>query len=127
MGKGNTIPLQVGELPQGTQSLALLMDDLDTKGPFVHWMAWNIPSTQGPLTVTQTGSAVVSLNSASRPGYLPPCPPENSKRPHRYHVQVYALSVKQLDAKAPLSRSDFKKALIGTVLGKGEITGTVQR
>ena len=86
-GQGQTIPLTVGRLPQGTQSLALLMEDLDTKPSFIHWMAWNIPAQEGDLTVTQTGTTVVSLNSSGTPGYAPPCPPEDSARNHADRIE----------------------------------------
>ena len=51
---GNKIPpLTVSEIPEGTKSLALIMDDPDAMEAvgkiWVHWVAWNIDPTNTEL------------------------------------------------------------------------------
>ncbi len=125
-GRGQPPVFRVQDLPADARVLALLMDDLDAPGPYVHWMAWNIPADAESFGQSFGTGAVVSLNSSNQPGYLPPCPPAGSSRPHRYHVQVYALT-EPLSVRPPLSRSAFKQALQGKVIAKGELTATYQR
>ena len=44
-GKGRSIPLSWSDLPPGTRSIAIIMDDPDAKTPrpYVHWLIYNIP------------------------------------------------------------------------------------
>lgn len=78
------------EVPPGTASLALILDDPDAPlGAWVHWAVWNIdPKTdrleEGQLPTT----AVQGKNSFGETGYSGPCPPSGS---HRYFFKLYAL------------------------------------
>ena len=37
-------PLKVDKIPEGTQTLAIIVEDPDApKGTFDHWLVWNIP------------------------------------------------------------------------------------
>src|SRR3989344_2174009 len=73
-------PLSMAGVPQGTKSLALIMDDPDVPkalygdGVFDHWVLFNIP----PETreIPEGGSAgVAGANSAGENAYTGPCPP----------------------------------------------------
>ncbi len=117
--------LTLDNLPKNTKSLAILVDDIDAPKhrAFVHWMAWNIPTS--PLTIVGGDTASGSLqgkNSFNRIGYSGPCPDPGPK--HHYVFTVYALNT--LLTKAPQSRDAFKSALRFHVIGKGTLTGTYQ-
>lgn len=92
--KGRNVPptLRWQNVPAGTQSLALLVDDPDAPGgDYVHWVVIGIPPTttelsEGPLPA----GASVGLNSGGKAEYLGPCPPAGSGV-HHYRFQLYAL------------------------------------
>jgi Raf kinase inhibitor-like YbhB/YbcL family protein len=52
---GDAAPdLSVSDVPEGTRSFALVMDDPDApKGTFTHWLVYDIPTDGSDLAVTQ--------------------------------------------------------------------------
>jgi phosphatidylethanolamine-binding protein (PEBP) family uncharacterized protein len=49
-GQDASPPLSWSDVPNGAKSLALIADDPDAPmGTWVHWVAWNIPTTVGVL------------------------------------------------------------------------------
>ncbi len=124
-------PLSWSELPAGTQSLALIFDDVDAPaGIWVHWMLFNIPTAAGSLpeavpaeeTVAEVG--VQGSNSWQRLGYGGPCPPQGSE--HRYYFRLYALDI-TLNLKANAIRTDVEKAMSGHILAEGQLMGRYSR
>lgn len=93
--KGRNVPppLRWENVPNGTQSLAVVVDDPDApSGLYVHWVVTGIlPSTaaigEGPLPQ----GATVSMNSAGKAEYFGPCPPAGTGV-HHYRFQLYALN-----------------------------------
>lgn len=123
----NENPILVLEgVPDGTQSLALVMDDPDAPGgTFTHWTVWNID----PKTTLLDGErlptgAKEGMTSFGKPGYGGPCPPPG--KPHRYIFTLYALDVRlELDAGADLGV--LRKAVEGHVLQTAELEGVYGR
>jgi len=111
-------------IPEGTQSLALIMDDPDAPGgTWVHWVLFNIPGDMPGLQQGMTGVGVDGSNSWGRTGYDGPCPPGGT---HRYFFKLYALDlVLELDAGAP--KEALLAAMEGHVLGEAELMGTYTR
>lgn len=93
-------PLTISNLPSGTTSLALVMEDLDYKPnnvPFVHWAVLNIPVTAGAMVLEIPENAALAgvqkndVNAQKK--YAGPCPPSTpSKETHHYRFKVYALN-----------------------------------
>ena len=86
---GNKVPpLTVSGIPEGTKSLALIMDDPDAMEAvgkvWVHWVAWNIDPTNTELENLTT----VGMTDFGEVGYGGPAPPD--KR-HTYVFTLYAL------------------------------------
>jgi Raf kinase inhibitor-like YbhB/YbcL family protein len=78
----------ISDIPAGTKSFALIMDDPDAWG-FVHWvMYWNNANITSLAENTIPSGAVQGTNTAGLIGYLGPCPPSD----HRYNIRVYALN-----------------------------------
>jgi Raf kinase inhibitor-like YbhB/YbcL family protein len=126
-------PLSFEGAPQGTKSLALVIDDPDAPDPkapkrvWVHWVVFNVPSdAKGVAENASAGGlpagAVQGVNDFQRKTYGGPCPPIGR---HRYFVKLYALDV-ILPAKA-LSKAELEGAMEGHVLGKAELMATYQK
>lgn len=113
-------------VPENTQSFALIMDDPDAPGGnWVHWIVFNIPSNFTSLSENAVLpiEAVSGLNSWSKSGYGGPCPPSGQ---HRYFFRLYALdTVLQLAATA--QSNDVTDAMRGHVLGEAVLMGLYRK
>jgi len=121
-------------VPEGTKSFALIVDDPDAPDPanprmtWVHWVLYNIPGTARSLRegVTQNDlpkGTLQGLNDWKKPGYGGPCPPVGK---HRYFHKLYALDVVLPDLGRP-AKAKLEKAMEGHVLARGELIGLYQR
>ncbi len=109
-GRDISPPLRFEEVPEGTVSLALIMDDPDAPlGTFDHWMVWNIPPSATSIQEGKAPEGVQGKNDFGRNGYGGPCPPRGV---HRYLFKLYAL-----DAKLDLPEGSRKKALEKAIQG----------
>jgi len=121
---GNREPqLTIGGTPEGTKSLALIMDDPDAMGAvgkvWVHWVVWNLtwfadgkPDFSRPTKQGMTDFGEV--------GYGGPAPPD--KR-HTYVFKLYALDT-ELDLPDKSTKADVEKAMEGHIIEQAQLTGT---
>ncbi len=110
--------------PEGTISLALIMDDPDAPvGTWVHWVLYNLPMDLSGLRQGMTGVGVEGTNSWNRTGYGGPCPPSGT---HRYFFKVYALDT-NLDLDSGAKKGDLLAAMEGHILGQAELMGIYGR
>ena len=117
--------------PDGTATLALIVDDPDAPGrTWVHWVVYNIPPGERGLPEGVEATAALpsgtrqATNDFGRIGYGGPCPPPGPA--HRYFFRLYALDTSvelQSDAKRPA----LDAAMTGHVLASGELFGRYQR
>ena len=124
-GEGVLPPLSWDGLPQGTVSVAVIVEDAGspTPRPLVHLLAWNLEPAAS-LAEGATGPAF-GKNSFLKEGWLPPDPP-TGHGDHEYLFQVYALS-QRLDLAAGSGREALVEAMRGKVLAKGALIGTYAR
>ena len=112
-------PLTVSGIPEGTKSLALIMDDPDAMGAvgkvWVHWVAWNIEPTTELENLTTEG-----MTDFGEVGYGGPAPPD--KR-HTYVFKLYALDG-MLDLSNESTKADVEKAMEGHIIEQATLTGT---
>jgi len=116
--------------PQGTKSIAILMEDPDAAEPkpFVHWIAYNIG---GDVKTVREGipgtpkleepALLQGQNSGGSVGYFGPKPPDD--KVHHYHFQVFALDT-VLEIDPGKDRKTLLDAMTGHVLAAGETVGT---
>lgn len=128
-GRGVNPPLEISDIPAGTKSLVLIMEDPDVPrnlrpdGLFIHWLAWNIPPDTAVIPENSEPAGVVGKNTAGRIGYTGPCPPDGS---HRYFFRLYALSTELLLA-STAGKADVLHAMQHNILAQGELMGRYER
>ena len=113
-------PLTINGIPEGTESLTLIMDDPDAMGAvgkvWVHWVVWNIDPTNTELENLTTEG----MTDFGEVGYGGPAPPD--KR-HTYVFKLYALD-SELDLPDKSTKADVEKAMEGHIIEQTQLTGT---
>lgn len=118
-------------IPDGTRSLALIVDDPDAPDPaapkmtYVHWVLYNIPSSASGLPEAVEPDSLPDgtsegLNDWNRTGYGGPCPPIGR---HRYFHKLYALDTALPDLGSP-TKAELLTAMEGHVLEEAVLMGT---
>jgi Raf kinase inhibitor-like YbhB/YbcL family protein len=122
-------------VPEGTQSFALILDDPDTAlrrttEEVLHWAAFNIPASKTSLSEGVPNQArlpdgtVQVLNTGKKPGFMGPG--AGCCVYHHYTFQLYALDTK-LSLGPDASRTQILSAMDGHVLGKAVVVGRFYR
>jgi Raf kinase inhibitor-like YbhB/YbcL family protein len=115
-------PLNWSGAPEGTKSLALIVDDSSAPiTPTIYWLVFDI--NQGTTDIQEDvvpTDARQALNSAGTAAYDAPCP---HGKPHSYRFTVYALNTTlKLANGAPLQ--SVWTAIAAATIGRGRITVT---
>jgi Raf kinase inhibitor-like YbhB/YbcL family protein len=132
-GENVSPALNWSNLPTGTRSLALILDDPDapTPEPFVHWVIYNIPASATGLPEGLPTDAALSNpqgadqgpSGLQRPGYFGPRPPAGPV--HNYRFNLYALS-SEPNLPEGLGAAALREAISGDILGEVTLVGTYQ-
>jgi Raf kinase inhibitor-like YbhB/YbcL family protein len=121
-GKNINPPIAVSNIPEGTKTLALIIEDPDAQHPnFVHWVVWNIPPNEAIAEGNNPG--ISGTNDFGKTGYGGPCPPSGS---HRYFFRVYALDT-ELDLLAGSDKNALIDAMKDHILAESELMGHYQK
>jgi Raf kinase inhibitor-like YbhB/YbcL family protein len=133
-GKDVSPPLSWEGVPQGAQSLVLIVDDPDAPDPaapqrtWVHWVLYNMPADtselpQGVASQDLPPGTEEGLNDWQRTGYGGPCPPVGL---HRYFFKLYALDTELTGLSKP-TKAEVEAAMEGHVVAKAQLIGTYQK
>jgi Raf kinase inhibitor-like YbhB/YbcL family protein len=130
-GEDVSPPLEWMDVPDGTKSLALILDDPDApSGVFVHWLVYGIPSGEKELVEgagnekTLTGGARQGKNNFGKVGYGGPCPPSGT---HHYYFHLYALDDDLSNLRAGASRQELDKSMRGHIMAEAQFMGRYER
>jgi Raf kinase inhibitor-like YbhB/YbcL family protein len=120
-------PLEWSGVPEGTRSLALIVDDPDApRGTWSHWIVFNLAAATtslpegGPLPA----GAQFGRNDFRKTAYGGPCPPPGQS--HRYFFRLYALD-REVALEPGATRQDLLDRIRDHVLAQGELMGTYAR
>ncbi len=134
-GENSSPPLAWFDVPSGTKSLALIMDDPDSPdpakpqgAPYVHWVVYNIsPITlKLPLNAARSGLPLRALhgtNDWEKQAYGGPCP-RNGR--HRYFFKLYALDTQLQGLKNP-TKEQLEQAMQGHLVDNAELVATYEK
>ena len=129
-GSSRTPGVSWANVPSGTKSFVLILDDPDApSGTFTHWLIYNIPPDTLSIDPGQPDGKVLSdgaqigINSADSRGYYPPCPPPG--KAHRYIFRLYAVDM--IISQPTADRASIDWALDGHTLGKTQVVTTFKR
>ena len=123
-------PVSWSGVPEGTRSLALIVDEPDRRHR-VHWVLYDLPpdATDLPGRTSFTDEKVLGAgkqgrNDFGRMGWAGPCPEPGGKNEAFYAFNLYALdTVLRLDIEEGAKRNDVLRAMEGHVVGHGRLTG----
>ena len=133
-GSGVSPALVFSEVPEGTVSLALIVDDPDVPDPkhprrvWVHWVLYDLAPRCGGLPQGVGASGLPpgtqhGTNDWGRTGWGGPCPPNGR---HRYFFKLFALDV-ALGRRGLLAKGALLEAMEGHVVASAELVGTYQK
>ncbi len=131
-GADRSPPLHWDGVPEGTNALALVVDDPDApSGTWTHWLLFNMPPAtralgEGvPTSATLGDGSRQGTNDFGKLGYGGPCPPPGAT--HRYRFKLYALPGPiELE---PGAKRDAVLQAIGRrkIVAEGELAGSYGR
>jgi Raf kinase inhibitor-like YbhB/YbcL family protein len=114
--------LIIQDIPVGTETLALIMDDPDAPmGTWVHWVVFNIPVIAKIQEDSIPGEQ--AMNNFGSADYGGPCPPSGT---HRYFFKIYALDA-QLDSSLVRDKKSLEKAMQTHILANAELIGLYKK
>ena len=114
--------LDIEDVPENAQSLALIVDDPDAPmGTWVHWVVFDMPVISRIEEDSIPGKQ--GINDFRRKDYGGPCPPSGT---HRYFFKIYALDTK-LNLAEGIDKEALEKAMQSHILEKAELIGLYKK
>ena len=115
-------PLSWTGAPRTAGSFALIVEDPDAPGGWVHWAVWNVPSHARGLPEGVPPEAFgQGVNGYGHIGWGGPRPPRGEGA-HRYVFRLHALDT-LLDLKAGATREQLESAMHSHLLELATLTG----
>lgn len=129
-GENVSPPLRWSNIPQGTESFAIIFEDPDAPSKtWVHWVLYNIPGDQQkldeliPATEILANGAIHGINDFEKRAYRGPCPPRSA---HRYILKLYALDT-EVDLPPGANKKELLTVMKDHIIGEAELMGKYER
>lgn len=124
-GANNNPQFLLDRVNPDAKSLVFIMEDVDTKPNFTHWILFNIdPKTLSIDRPSDLAGASIGTNDFGKMEYDGPCPSSGSV--HKYYFRLYALDT-VLSLPDGAKRNDIDLAMKNHIIGRGEIFGIYSR
>lgn len=129
-GENINPPLAFSDIPEGTQSLVLIMDDPDVPtqlrpdGVFDHWIIYNIDPSIRSIEENTSPPGTEGINTTGNTNYVGACPPD---REHRYFFTLYALDMRLDIAANNATKKVVLQAMEGHILAQAVLMGRYER
>ena len=121
-GRDVSPALKIEGIPEGTETLALIVDDPDAPvGTWIHWVVYDIQPRAQILEGEIPG--IQGSNDFRRLDYGGPCPPSGT---HRYFFKLYALDT-VLGLKPGVTKKELLAAMEGHILEQAELVGLYKK
>ena len=116
-------PLYFEDIPEGTKSLILVLEDTDaTPTPWIHWLLFNIPPTVTQVNQNEIPEgATEGLANNKSFGYEGPCPKYFSGT-HNYLFSLVALNT-VLDIPKESDKTVVYEKMQGHILENAQLVG----
>lgn len=123
--------LQIFDVPDKAQSLALIMDDPDAATDpdgsgktFDHWLIWNLePSTKEITENDWPEGSEQGINDRGEIGYTGPCPPNGT---HKYYFKLFALN-KKINVSPDVKKEELLKEIETCKIEEAELIGKYKK
>lgn len=128
-GENISPELNFTNIPAGTKSLALIMEDPDVPhsvradGVWNHWVIWNMPPNTVQLKEGSIPPGMLGTNTSGKMSYVGPCPPD---REHRYIFTLYAIDI-ILSLPNGSNKEELLQALNSHIIEKATLIGRYNR
>jgi len=122
-------PLTISDIPAGTKSLVLILEDRDVPRyiredqMWDHWIVFNIPPDTTQIREGNEPAGQHGVGTGHNLNYYGPCPPDAE---HRYFFKLYALDSLLTLAEKP-TKKQVEAAMEEHVLAKTELMGVYGR
>lgn len=125
-GENLSPPLSIEEIPDGTKSMAVIVEDPDAPvGIFTHWLVWNMPPQFDELPEgSPPPSSLQGINGFGDEKWGGPCPPPGPE--HRYIFKIFALDT-ILELKKEVRKPLLEEAIEGHIIDQAELIGLYGR
>ena len=127
-GNNISIPIIFSDVPEDAKSLALIIEDRDSKKitgkVLVHWILTDIPPDTIELEEFKSGINRIGTsgrNSIGTKNYYGMCP---IYRTHNYNIKAYVLDLKILKSLREITQKKFEKKYQGNIISSYLIIGT---
>ena len=116
-------PLEIKNIPEGTKSLVLIMDDPDAMEAvgkvWSHWILWNIPPETKEIKENSVPTNSFSgKNDFDEIGYGGPAPPDKE---HTYVFKLFALKISINDRN--LTNIELEKIIESNTISSSVLQG----
>ncbi|MBU2103211.1 MAG: YbhB/YbcL family Raf kinase inhibitor-like protein [Candidatus Omnitrophota bacterium] len=126
-----SLPLTWSDVPLGTRSFAIIMEERTGSITRVHWVIYDIPASMRQLNpgIARTrrlpNQILQGTNDFSIDGYSGPCPKDTVA--HHYYITLYALDTANLLNVNDVRKENLVSAMRGHIIAEYQLVGRYTR